>query len=117
MITNKGLNSIAKAYKEIPAYMVVGSSDTTITSGTDILPGEFERLSIDSTEVVDNTVKFYGSRSGVTANDDLISGFGLTLSDTLGTSDLEVGNLISSLVHSTDFDIECEFWFTFERAR
>lgn len=117
MITNEGLNSMATAYGSIPTHLVVGSSDVEIVATDNFMTGEFERIELDSYDVVDNTVKFYGKRLGVIASDDVITNFGLVRSGTLGTSDLESANLISSLIHSTDFDIEVEFWYTFNRVR
>jgi hypothetical protein len=116
MITNNGLNRIATAYSSVPAYLLVGSGNVEVLGTDTALVGEFERLALDSFDVTDNTVKFYGSRSSVVASDDVITNFGLGIAAGVGSSDLQVANLISSLVHSTDFDIGVEFWFTFNRA-
>lgn len=116
MITNKGLNNMAVAYSSVPGYLVVGSGGGVVSNTSVVLSGEFDRIALDSLDVMDNTVRFYGSRSGVVANDDLVTNLGLTVSGVLGTSDLEAGNLLGSLIHSSDFDIGVEFWFTFNRS-
>lgn len=116
MITDKMLNEVAKVTESIPSYMVLGSSDVEVTSGTLVLPGEFERNELDSSVVDEATVKFYGSRSGAVASDDLVSGIGVTIGGSLGSEDLLSGRIISSLLHTSDFDLGFEFWFTFERG-
>lgn len=116
MITNRALNSMANGYRNVPAYLVVGSGGDEVLATDDVLSGEFERIELDSFDVVDNSVRFYGSRSGSLVGDDLITNLGVTQSSSLGSSDLEAGSLISSLIHSSDFDLSTEFWFTFERS-
>jgi len=115
MITENGLNEIAKGFRNIPTHLVVGSTDIDILPTDVVLSGEFERSVLSSNAVEGGTVKFYGSRLGVVANNDLINGLGLVLSSSLGSSDLLVGNLTSSFLHTTSFDISVEFWLTFHR--
>jgi hypothetical protein len=115
MITNSMLNEIATSFSSVPTHLVVGSEGVTVLASDVILTGEFERIGLDSNAVDGATVKFYGSRSSVVANNDLINNLGLVKSGSLGSSDLLVGSLITSLLHTTSFDLGVEFWFTFSR--
>jgi len=121
MINDNYIEGLAKlmtgeAYV-IPSYMAFGSTTGTLTAVDLVTSGEFDRNALDSVERIGSTAKFIGSRSSVEANNEVINVVGLHNVVTLASSgNLQANFLVASLVHTSDFDVEVEFWVQHNRA-
>lgn len=101
----------------IPTHLAFGSTDMVLEPTNTITSGEFDRNILDSLSVTDNTVKYYGGRIAVEADNETINNISLVNSATLrGSADIQSNFLVPSLVHTTNFDISVEFWFNVQRA-
>lgn len=122
MINDNLLNGVASllggdAYTII-SHTAFGSTTGTIAGEDTITSGEFDRNALDAaTTVVDNQVRYFGRRSSVEAGNEFINIIGWHNSATLASSgNLQANFLVPSLLHTTDFDVECELWVNVERA-
>ena len=121
MINNRFLNGVASlsvgASFTIPSYLAFGSTTGVLTADDAVTSGEFDRNVLDTLTSVDNVAKFIGTRSSAEASDEIFRVAGLHNSSTLASSDnLQANFLVGSLVHTTDFAIQTEFWFKFIRG-
>lgn len=121
MINNRLLNGAASLLAgnsfTIPGYLAFGSTSATLTATDIITSGEFDREALISKTSDNNIVKYIGSRTGVGANNEIINVISLVNSGTAyGSSDICANMLIPSLIHSSDFDVGAEFWFTLNRG-
>ena len=100
---------------DIPSHMAFGSTFGTLTGADIITSGEFDRVSLSTGERSGAIAKHIGLRSSASASSDgdLIQVVGIHTSSAGG--DLWTNMLLSSLLHTTDFDVEVEMWGTFER--
>lgn len=121
MINDNYLNGMAKlavgeAYT-IPSHLAFGSTTGTITSADLVTSGEFDRNALDSDSQSTNVAKYIGSRSSATAGNEYINVISFVNSSTLrGSGDIQSNFLISSLLHTTSFDVEVEWWVSFNRS-
>ena len=120
MIYNNYLNGVAIKMTggsyTIPSHMAFGSTTGTLTATDIVTSGEFDRNALDSATQVDYVAKFVGRRLSTEANSEVINVAGLHNTSTLASSgNLQTNMLIASLVHTTDFDVEVEFWVKHER--
>ena len=120
MINDEYLNGLAKLMIgesfTIPSYVAFGSTSYTLSGQDNSIQGEFDRIILSSTNRSNNLAKFICSRSSSDAGNETINVVELVNSASLGSSgNLQVAFLISSLVHTTDFDLEVEFWVNHER--
>jgi len=120
MINNNYLNGLAKLMTgvsyNIPSYLAFGSTTGTLTATDLVTSGEFDRNALDSTEQIDYVAKFIGRRLSTEAGDERINVIGLHNSGVPGSSgNLQANMLVSSLLHTSDFDVEVEFWVKHER--
>jgi hypothetical protein len=101
----------------IPSHMAFGSTFGTLTANDISTSGEFDRNALDSLSTTNNIVKFVGRRLSTEASDETIQLVGLhNASGLASTGNLQANVLLSSLIHTTDFDLEVEFWMQFERV-
>lgn len=121
MINDRYLEDVAKLLAGesgvIPSHLAFGST-TGIITATDIeTSGEFDRNVLDTTSRTINLVKYIGTRTSAEASDELIRTVGLHNDSTLASSDnLQANFLLGSLIHSTDFAVQVEFWMKFIRG-
>jgi len=101
----------------IPSHLAFGS-DSADLSATDIITsGEFDRNVLTSVYSDDFVMKFVGGRTAAEANGELIQNVGLHNTGVLQSSgDLLANFLVASLLHTTDFDVEVEFWVEVKRS-
>jgi hypothetical protein len=108
MINNNMLYGIAAltvgTATAIPAYLALGSTDGTLTSGDTITSGEFSRLALTSKTSVNNVLTWDLVRTGASATSTPINTIGLWTSSTGGA--LWCNVLTSSLIQSTAFDVD-----------
>ena len=121
MINDNLLNGIASLLAGstyiLPSYLAFGSTTTTLTTTDVYTPGEFDRNILDSRGLSTNIVRYLGTRLATEANNELICDIALVNSATLrGSYDIQSNFLVSSLTHSTSFDISVEYWFTINRG-
>jgi hypothetical protein len=121
MINDNFINGIASLLAgstyTIPSYLAFGSTTTTLTTTDVYTPEEFDRNVLDSKGVSTNVVRYIGSRLSTEAHNELICDIALVNSATLrGSYDIQSSFLVSSLTHSTSFDISVEYWFTINRG-
>lgn len=121
MINDNYLNGMAKLASgesyTIPSHLAFGSTTGTLSSADLITSGEFDRNSLDDQASATNVAKYFGSRSSAEANNEYINILSFTNSDTLrGSGDIQANFLVSSLLHTTSFDIEVEMWVSFNRS-
>lgn len=121
MITDLFLNEMAKALAGesyvVPTYLAFGSSVITESAGSTTLSGEFgSRVAVTDSRST-STVTFTGTRSAAsvsTSAGDTLNSMGLKSSSSGGTHLSETA--LSSIIHTTTFDIEVESIITFGRA-
>lgn len=115
MINDNYLEGLAKlmtgeAYT-IPSHLAFGSTTGTLSATDLITSGEFDRNALSNLERSDNVARFIGSRSSAEANNEVIRVVGFHNSASLASSgNLQANFLVSSLIHTTDFDVEVELW-------
>lgn len=96
----------------IPSHLAFGSTSFTPASGDTYLPGEFDRNAV-SVSRVSNQVKFVGSRTSSENNNETLYNTALVNSSVLASSNnIMADNVFASLLLTTDFDTEIEYWFT-----
>lgn len=88
----------------VPSHLAFGSTEVTPGATDTSIPGEFDRLALDSVGVVNNVVTFSVIRTGATAANEYINVIGLFNDATAG--DLCVENVVTSLLHTSNFDVE-----------
>ena len=121
MINDNFLNGMAslaggQSYT-LPSHLAFGSTTGTLTSADLITSGEFDRNAVSTPVVATNVVKFIGSRSSVEGDNNYINVIGFHNSGTAYSSgNLQTNFLVPSLLHTTSFDIEVEFWISFNRS-
>lgn len=121
MINNNLLTGIAKMLAgesyTIPSYLAFGSTTGTITATDTSASGEFDRNALDSDDRTDYTIKYIGRRLSTEAGSETINNVALVNSSTLAsTGNIQANALIASLVHTTSFDVDVEFWITISRG-
>lgn len=121
MINDNYLDGLAKLMTgesyDIPSHMAFGSTTGTLTANDVVTSGEFDRNAIDSANSTNNIAKIIGRRISSEAGSETIRLVSLTNSSTVsGSNDIQGNFLTSSIIHTTDFDFEVEFWFKHERA-
>lgn len=100
----------------IPAYMAFGSTTGTLTAADTVTSGEFDRNALTSTSRTDNIAKYSCTRTSTEANNEYINVVGLHNSSGLASSGNLVANmLVASLLHTTAFDVDIEFWISVSR--
>lgn len=101
----------------IPSHLAFGSTTGTLTSADLVTSGEFDRNALSTPDVATNVVKYIGSRSSVEGDNTYINVIGLHNTSTpYSSGDLQANFLVPSLLHTTSFDIEVEFWVSFNRS-
>jgi hypothetical protein len=121
MINNNLLNGIAsllgaEAYT-LPSHLAIGSTTGILSAADTVTSGEFDRNALDSDVVTNNLIKFVGRRLSTEANNEVVNIISLVNSNTLfGTGDIQAAFLVPSLVHTTNFDIDVEFWIRIQSA-
>lgn len=119
MINDEYLLGVAKLMTgetyNIPSYMAFGSDSTTISAADEVISGEFERNPLDSSESSLNVAKFLFNRSSAVANNEYINVVGLHNSSS-GSGNLMAAFAVSSLLHTSDFDVDIEYWVRHQRA-
>ena len=112
MINNNYLTGVAKLVLgqdvDIPSHMAYGSDSGTLTADDLEVSGEFDRIELSTGERDENIAKFIGLRTGAVADNETMSIVGILTSSAGG--DLWVNTLLSSFIHTTDFDFEVQFW-------
>ena len=119
MINNNLLQGVAALLAgssyTIPSHLAFGSTTGTLTAADIITSGEFDRNALDSKTTTGATARLSGGRISTEANNEQVAMVGLHNSATLSSSNnLQAAFLVSSLIHTTSFDIDVEFWFTFQ---
>jgi hypothetical protein len=100
----------------IPSYLAFGSTTGTLTAQDTITSGEFDRNIYTTTERIGNVSKYSFLRTGgevATSSGQYINVIGLMNSSAGGS--LWANTLVSSLLHTTAFDLDIELWFTISR--
>ena len=121
MINDNYLNAAATLLSgvmtSVPSALAFGSTVVTLTTTDVYVPGEFDRNVLDSLNSTNNTVRYIGTRNSPEAHNEMIQQIALVASSTLMSSNNIYSNfLVSSLVHTTSFDISVEYWFTVNRG-
>lgn len=121
MIQNTFLNKlpqlVAGSTVNLPSHMAFSSSATLPVESDNTLTGEIgTRVSFDSTTIDSNSLTFTGTRSSVApgASGDTLTSFGIMNSTTGG--DMWATAIMSSLLHTTSFDIELNMTVRFDRG-
>lgn len=100
----------------LPSYLAFGSTLITPSNTDTSVAGEFDRNAVTSSRST-NTIKYSGSRLATEASNEVIYNTALVNSGTLRSSgNIMANTVIASLVHSTNFDIDIEYWFTINRG-
>lgn len=121
MINDNLLNGIAKllgaeAYT-LPSHLAFGSTYGVLGAADTVTSGEFDRNALDSDVVTLNLIKYVGRRIAGDANNEYVNLITLVNSSSLyGTGDIQAAFLVPSLIHTTSFDIDAEFWIRIQRA-
>ena len=120
MINDQFLVGIAKLLNAesftLPSYMAFGSTNIVVSATDTSIAGEFDRNPVTSTRST-NLIKFTGSRLATEANNQIIYNTALVNSSTMyAGSTIMANTVIASFIHTTDFDIDVEYWFTIERG-
>jgi len=120
MINNNFLEGLAKMLNgesyTVPNYMAFGSTLITPTSADTSVAGEFDRNATTSSRST-YTVKFVGSRTAAEANNETLYNTALVNSSVLYSSgNVQANTVIASIIHSSTFDIDVEYWFTINRG-
>lgn len=121
MINDNLLNGVASLLAggsyTIPSNLAFGSTSGVLTAQDVITSGEFDRNTLSTYSSTNNLVKFIGSRLSTEANNQVVNIISLTNSNTLGgSSDIQASFLVPSLIHTTSFDINVEFWININRS-
>lgn len=121
MINDNYLNGVALKMANgsytIPSHLAFGSTTGTLTAADIITSGEFDRNPLSTIEANSNIVKYIGNRLSVEASNEIINVIGLhNASGLASTGNVQANMLLPALVHTTAFDINVEFWFTFNRG-
>ena len=118
MINDNYLEGLAKLVVgesvTIPSHMAFGSSNDDLTASDTTLAGEFDRISLETGETNGTIAKIIGVRSSVDADDETV--FDIGLFNAASNGNLWSATLISSLLHTTDFDLEVQFWIEHQRG-
>lgn len=113
-IKDKLLENSAKAQANIsfnvPAAFAIGSDEITPDTIDGSTEGEFDRLTFsENPSVLDAVATFRAVRNGATAANEYINALYLVDSSVAGgASDVLTEQVISSLLHTTSFDIIIE---------
>ncbi len=120
MINDNYLNGLASLMAgtsyDLPGWMAFGSTTGTLTANDLVTTDEFDRNALDSSSTTNNIVKMVGRRLGTTAAGETIRNVGvhnIVTDDSSGY--LQLNMLTSGIVHTSDFDLEVEFWVKHER--
>jgi UDP-glucose 4-epimerase len=101
----------------IPSHMAFGSTTGTLTADDIITSGEFDRNALSSKTYTLNKVTYEAVIIASEASNKYVNVIGLHNDGTLGSSgNLQANFLVSSLLHTTAFDLSAELWITFERS-
>lgn len=120
MINDNFLVELAKALAGesyvVPTYLAFGSSVLTESATSTSLSGEFgSRVAVTDSRAL-NVVTFNGLRSGAsvsTSAGDTLNGMALFSSSSGGT--ILTNTALSSIIHSTAYDIEVDSVITISR--
>lgn len=117
MINDYMLNSLATLVSggsvTVPTYMAMSSSSVISGDLGASVPAEWDRLSgLSSTE--DNEVTLTFTRSGVSANGETVQSLWLT--DSSSGGNVWAGNLTTSFLHTSNFDLSIEYKLSFTRG-
>lgn len=120
MINDALLIGIAKKLNNesftLPSYLAFGSTSITPSATDTSVAGEFDRNPVTSTRST-NIIKYIGTRLATEASNQIIYNTALVNSSTLlAGSTIMANTVIASLTHTTDFDIDVEYWFTISRG-
>jgi hypothetical protein len=113
MLYGLGDLMIGTAGVTIPSYMTMGSVSDTLTSGDLVTSGEFKRIAITTKSRSSNIDKFQTLFTGTLASSLYINSVGLFNSSAGGA--LWANMLMSSILQTTSFDIDVEFWVQLSR--
>jgi len=121
MINNNYLMGLAQLMNgesyTIPSYLAFGSTTGTLTAADTVTSGEFDRNILSSTPRSGTVAKFVGSRSAAEANSEVVNVVSLVNASGLGGSgDVQSNFLVASLIHTTSFDVDVEFWVEHKRG-
>lgn len=101
----------------LPSYLAFGSSTGTLTASDVITSGEFDRNALTSITPNLSTVTYSGTRSAAEANNERLFLVSLVNSGTAyGSSDIISNFLMSSMIHTTSFDLNFELVYTVSRG-
>jgi len=121
MINDNFINQMAAVINgesiTVPTYLAFGSTTGTLTSQDTVTSGEFDRNLYTTRERTNNTTKLSFLRSGTevtTSSGQTINVIGLMTGSTAGS--LWSNVLVSSLLHTTAFDLDIELWYTVNRG-
>jgi hypothetical protein len=102
----------------IPSYLAFGSTTGTLTATDVVTSGEFDRNALDTVSKSSNSVTFTGARLGGEATSETINVISLVNTSTLaGSNDVMSNFLVSSLIHTTSFDITVQFTYTISGSK
>lgn len=120
MINNNFLEGIAKLLNNesytLPIAIAFGSTSIVTGASDTIVSGEFSREESTSTRNT-NTIKFVATRVAGDATGETLYNTALVNSSTLYSSDnIQANVCIPSILHTSDFDIDIEYWITINRG-
>jgi hypothetical protein len=98
--------------------LVSGESNVTVSAmlissvSSDIVGSEFDRITTSNSSSGVNSL-FEMTRSSVSANNEVLAGVGLMTS--ISGGELWADTVMSSLVHTTDFDFEVVYQIKFSK--
>jgi hypothetical protein len=110
-------NLVAGNAVTIPAYMAFGSSGTPLVETNNAMNGEVgSRVAFDATTVDNNAITFTGTRLSTApgASGQTLTAVGVMNSSAGG--DLWASAIMSSLLHTTAFEIEINETVRFNRG-
>jgi len=121
MINNNLLTEVAKAFSGegyvTPSFMAFGSTVIVPNAGTSSLTGEFGSRSALSVSRNNNVVLLSGIRSGAvvaSSTGDVLNSLSMNSASSGGVHLSE--NTLSSIIHTTSFDVAVEFELRFNRG-
>jgi len=119
MITNVFLSEVAKALAGdsyvVPSYMAFGSTVITPLASATTLTGAFGARNILTDGVATNVITWSGIRSGALSASagDTLNGIAFFSASVVGS--LLSVNTLSSIIHTTAFDIAVDYALTVNR--
>lgn len=112
-LNNNYLEGIAKLIigegVSIPSYLAFGSDFDVITSADIVTSGEFDRVVLSTPERDVAIAKLIGLRTGATAANEVVQNIGVW-NGASSTDGLWANFLVSSFIHTSDFDLEVQHW-------